>query len=75
MAARQHEKLAERRARKALRDAQKKADMSEMSESDVSASDQQKTKRQKVDAPVPPPLNKPLVDGLAKGIFLCITLR
>ncbi|KAJ1377023.1 putative membrane-anchored protein YjiN, DUF445 family, partial [Sesbania bispinosa] len=67
MAARQHEKLAERRATKALRDGKKKADVTEMSESDINAVSPQNVKRLRVDIPVPPPQNKPLGDGLTKG--------
>ncbi|KAJ1410058.1 DNA-binding response regulator [Sesbania bispinosa] len=47
MAARQHEKLAERLARRTLRDAQKKADKPEMSQSDISVANPQKRKMSK----------------------------
>ncbi|KAJ1415117.1 hypothetical protein SESBI_18306 [Sesbania bispinosa] len=54
MEATQHEKLSERRSRKALRDAQKKNDVTDVSESDAPGVEH-KAKRVKVDIPVPPP--------------------
>ncbi|KAJ1377680.1 putative vivax Vir protein, partial [Sesbania bispinosa] len=62
MASCQHEKLAERKAKKALRDSQKR---SEAPESDTDAADQN-SKRIKVAIPPSPPKNKQ-VENLSKG--------
>ncbi|KAJ1375336.1 hypothetical protein SESBI_51128 [Sesbania bispinosa] len=69
MAARQQEKLAEKLARKMLRDAQKKGDKPETSSLTRTRLqvDPIKKKRQRVEIPVPPPFNKPVNDGSTKG--------
>ncbi|KAJ1420077.1 50S ribosomal protein L11 [Sesbania bispinosa] len=67
MAGRAQEKLAEKLARKQLKDAQKKGGQVEVSGSETSVTDLITRKRPRVQIPVPPPQNKPEGHGPSKG--------
>ncbi|KAJ1414512.1 hypothetical protein SESBI_18761 [Sesbania bispinosa] len=67
MAGRAQEKLAERLARKQLKDAQKKGVQVEVSGSETNAVDLNTRKRPRVQIPIPPPQDKPEGHGPSKG--------
>ncbi|KAJ1380748.1 hypothetical protein SESBI_45770 [Sesbania bispinosa] len=68
MAGRAQEKLAEKLARRQLKDAQKKGVQSETSGLEANVVDPNTRKRPRVQIPIPPPQDKPEGHGPPKGV-------